>query len=360
MAKSFSSTKSSSSNSGDAGPGRPWHPNRWYRLPIPIFITIAGGVILCILAFVVFFVANGQLVNSWPIAPSVFLSLIATFTALFIRSTYRFGADVFWWSRLLSPRGVGLTELHEHHHRCRVRPNLRVGNSFGRRHQEPNLEHAARSGERRRRTICTEMRDNRIHQHARVPRLPHIQDVLSAPRVAQSPRLVAGRQPANDRLPQLPSKTPSPSRGAPFPPRSSASPSRSPTAPPYPSSGKTRTARQGKEIAESEAANSFVRYGARGGVELWGGGKGGKKGAKAGAQEKGVMITSKDADSDSGVRHRLGIERPELISTPERERVYCWRFMVQEEEGGVSIARGILTQEKKASFGIIRDDHKWQ
>jgi hypothetical protein len=51
-------------------------------------------------------------VDDWPIAPSVYLSILATLSGICLRSAFQEGAETYWWSLLLSDSGVKLQTLH--------------------------------------------------------------------------------------------------------------------------------------------------------------------------------------------------------------------------------------------------------
>ncbi|KAH8175193.1 hypothetical protein LIA77_03611 [Sarocladium implicatum] len=51
-------------------------------------------------------------VDTWPVPPTVYLSILATASNTLLKSAFRSSSEIFWWRRLLSPSGVSLAELH--------------------------------------------------------------------------------------------------------------------------------------------------------------------------------------------------------------------------------------------------------
>ncbi len=78
-----------------------------------IFLSLFGALVGGVLAFVVLSLANNEPVDDWSVSPTVYLSIIATFANVLIRSALGSGLDIFWWTRLLSQPGVTLRELHD-------------------------------------------------------------------------------------------------------------------------------------------------------------------------------------------------------------------------------------------------------
>lgn len=89
---------------------QPWRVSSWQHFPNLPVIALIGSMTSITLALVVLLLADNSIVNGWPLAPPVYLSIIATLSNTMLRLAYYESADLFWWSRLLS--AVSLRELH--------------------------------------------------------------------------------------------------------------------------------------------------------------------------------------------------------------------------------------------------------
>lgn len=90
----------------------PWRPGSIRNAPLgPFFCLTASLATAAAAVFVVNF-ADGKEVDSWPVSPSVFLSILATLGGMLLRSAFQAGADTYWWALLLSGPGVKLRALH--------------------------------------------------------------------------------------------------------------------------------------------------------------------------------------------------------------------------------------------------------
>ncbi|KAH6689700.1 hypothetical protein F5X68DRAFT_204168 [Plectosphaerella plurivora] len=72
----------------------PWRPGSISNVPfVPLFCLLASLATAGAAVFVVYF-ANGKEVDSWPLSPSVFLSILATLSGVLLRSSFQAGADM--------------------------------------------------------------------------------------------------------------------------------------------------------------------------------------------------------------------------------------------------------------------------
>ncbi|KAH6691320.1 hypothetical protein F5X68DRAFT_229175 [Plectosphaerella plurivora] len=76
------------------------------------FALLGASFIISGLALYIVHFADGKPVDSWPISPSVYLSILATMSGIALRSAFQEGAETYWWSLLLSESGVKLRTLH--------------------------------------------------------------------------------------------------------------------------------------------------------------------------------------------------------------------------------------------------------
>lgn len=89
-----------------------WQTRSWRHFPVLILLSLFGVLVAIGLALLVLVLADGSLVENWPLAPTVYLSISATLANTMLRFAFSESADLFWWSRLLSPSGTTLSELH--------------------------------------------------------------------------------------------------------------------------------------------------------------------------------------------------------------------------------------------------------
>ncbi len=76
-----------------------------------IFVSGAGITILA--CFGILYRADGRPVEDWfQIAPSVLLSILAVAARTLAEEGFKSGAEAFWWGKLVSEKGVSLSELH--------------------------------------------------------------------------------------------------------------------------------------------------------------------------------------------------------------------------------------------------------
>lgn len=96
----------------------PWRANSWRTFPFRAVLSLFGAMAAISLAILVLYLSDDSLVEDWPLAPTVYLSILATFTGVFLRFAFQESADMAWWSRLLTPsssksdHGTTLRELH--------------------------------------------------------------------------------------------------------------------------------------------------------------------------------------------------------------------------------------------------------
>ncbi|RSL51505.1 hypothetical protein CEP54_011367 [Fusarium duplospermum] len=90
----------------------PWLAPSWRNFPYLASVCLLVAVLGMASAFLVLYLANDSPIDSWAIAPTVYLSIAATLSNSMLRAAFRSGSDRFWWSQLLSDSGVTLQELH--------------------------------------------------------------------------------------------------------------------------------------------------------------------------------------------------------------------------------------------------------
>jgi len=88
----------------------PWQSRSLKQAPHLTFLSMAASITLSALAVFIVQHANGQPVDSWRFSPTVYLSVLATFSNMFLRSAFQAGAETYWWSLLLSDGGEWITE----------------------------------------------------------------------------------------------------------------------------------------------------------------------------------------------------------------------------------------------------------
>ena len=91
---------------------QPWQSHSWRRFPLLTATFLIGASAAMGLSFLVLRLADGQPTESWMVTPNIILSIIATLASIMLRAAFRSGADLFWWSRLVSESGATLRELH--------------------------------------------------------------------------------------------------------------------------------------------------------------------------------------------------------------------------------------------------------
>lgn len=64
------------------------------------------------MAIMVLALADNAPIDHWRLAPTVYLSIITTLSNAMLRFAFSESSDLYWWSRLLSPSGATLHELH--------------------------------------------------------------------------------------------------------------------------------------------------------------------------------------------------------------------------------------------------------
>lgn len=96
-------------------PNEPWQAHSWRQFPYLTALSLLGSIIAITLALVVLVLADDAEVDSWRLAPTVYLSILATIASALLRFAFQESADLAWWSRLLSSsdrRGASLRDLH--------------------------------------------------------------------------------------------------------------------------------------------------------------------------------------------------------------------------------------------------------
>jgi hypothetical protein len=109
----MSPSKETTTNTVEPGvQSRAWKTRLWTRFPMLVLLSLFGVLVAMGLALLVLVLADGSVVDDWPVTPTVYLSLAATLANALLRFAFSECADLFWWSRLLSPSGTTLSELH--------------------------------------------------------------------------------------------------------------------------------------------------------------------------------------------------------------------------------------------------------
>lgn len=98
------------SASGVTSAPQPWQSRSLKAFPGQIITALLCAIISITMALVVLILANDSPVDNWALAPTVFLSIIATTTGALLRFAFNESSDLLWWSNLLA--GVPLRDLH--------------------------------------------------------------------------------------------------------------------------------------------------------------------------------------------------------------------------------------------------------
>ncbi|KAH7362409.1 hypothetical protein B0T11DRAFT_84031 [Plectosphaerella cucumerina] len=93
-------------------PFDPWRPGSIRNAPYLAFLCLLASFATAAAAIFVVYYANGKEVDSWPLAPSVFLSILATLATMLLRAAFQTGVDTHWWALLLSRSGTKVHTLH--------------------------------------------------------------------------------------------------------------------------------------------------------------------------------------------------------------------------------------------------------
>lgn len=101
-----------SSNNAAPAAGVPWAAQSFRQFPSLTAVYLLGVVLAMALSLAVLSLANGQRVDSWPVGPAVYLSIITTLSGIMLRSSFRSTADSYLWSLLLSDKGASLANIH--------------------------------------------------------------------------------------------------------------------------------------------------------------------------------------------------------------------------------------------------------
>lgn len=89
-----------------------WKTRSWRHFPKLVTLSVLGSMIAMAMAITVLAIADDSPIDSWPLAPTVYLSIITTLSNAMLRFAFSESSDLYWWSELLSPSGVSLPELH--------------------------------------------------------------------------------------------------------------------------------------------------------------------------------------------------------------------------------------------------------
>jgi hypothetical protein len=102
--------KSDADNSTGTGTGYSWSPGIFNRLPFAALSALIIALLCTGAAVVVLAISDGKEVSSWPVQPSVYLSLISTVANFLIAYALAEGVTISFWRKSL--RGSTLAELH--------------------------------------------------------------------------------------------------------------------------------------------------------------------------------------------------------------------------------------------------------
>lgn len=91
---------------------RKWQTNSFAHFPFRVVFSLIVSGLAIGAAVAVLVVADGSPIDSWPLAPTVILSILVTTSGDCLRRAFSEGSDLYWWSKLLSRSGVRLADLH--------------------------------------------------------------------------------------------------------------------------------------------------------------------------------------------------------------------------------------------------------
>lgn len=91
---------------------REWKTRSWSHFPKLVTLSVFGSMVTMAMAFTVLAMAHDSPIDSWPLAPTVYLSIITTLSNALLRFAFFESSGLYWWSELLSPSGISLPELH--------------------------------------------------------------------------------------------------------------------------------------------------------------------------------------------------------------------------------------------------------
>jgi len=92
--------------------GRPWRVSAIRRLPWDALIAAADAVACAILMVMVITKSNGDRVDSWTLAPAVYLAIFSVVPNVLLRYTFSRGVEITWWVTALSSTGTTVSNLH--------------------------------------------------------------------------------------------------------------------------------------------------------------------------------------------------------------------------------------------------------
>lgn len=113
-------------------PNKPWQAHSWHQFPFLTVLSLLGAVISITLALVVLVLADDAQVDHWRLAPTVYLSILATVASALLRFAFQESADIAWWSNLLSSNGRGGASLRDLHTSWDLAHNVLSLAKFGR------------------------------------------------------------------------------------------------------------------------------------------------------------------------------------------------------------------------------------
>lgn len=96
MATTF--TKMDSKHPPTGSRARPWQPGSFRHAPHLAFGALGASLVISGLALFVIRFADGKAVEDWTVAPNVYLSILATLSAMMLRFAFHDGAEMYWWT----------------------------------------------------------------------------------------------------------------------------------------------------------------------------------------------------------------------------------------------------------------------
>lgn len=91
---------------------RKWQTKSLAHFPWLVILSLIVSGIATGAAVALLVVADGSPIDSWPLAPTVILSILVSISNARLRYAFSEGSELYWWSKLLSQSGVRLTDLH--------------------------------------------------------------------------------------------------------------------------------------------------------------------------------------------------------------------------------------------------------
>lgn len=91
---------------------RKWQTKSLAHFPLLVVLSLILSGISTGAAAALLVIADGSPIDSWPLAPTVILSILVTISNTMLRYAFSEGSELYWWSKLLSRSGVRLADLH--------------------------------------------------------------------------------------------------------------------------------------------------------------------------------------------------------------------------------------------------------